>query len=96
MRKYEIMFIMRPTLNDEELKTTVDKYTKILEDNKAKILSTKKIGHQTLAYEIKKFVTGFYHLFLIEANDDAAVKEFERVSLISNDIIRHLITKIEE
>ncbi len=96
MRKYEIMFIMRPTLSEEELKATVEKYTKLLEEKNAKILTAKKIGQQTLAYEIKKFTTGFYHLFLIEANDDAAVKEFDRVSLISNDIIRHLITKIEE
>ena len=96
MKKYEIMFIMRPTMSEEEIKATIDKYSKVLEEKDAKILESKKIGQHELAYEIKKFKTGFYHLFEIESKDDEAIKEFDRVSLISSDIIRHLITKKEE
>ena len=48
-----------------------------------------------LAYEIKKFKSGYYYLVNIEANDDKAIKEFDRLALISNDVVRHLITKVE-
>ncbi len=96
MNNYEIMFILRPTLSEEEIGQSVDKYKKILEDNGGKVLDVKKTGQQELAYEIKKFKTGYYYLFLVEAKDDLATKEFDRVSLISDDIIRHLITKKED
>ncbi len=96
MNQYEIMFILRPTLSEEEVKGAVEKYQKILEDNDAKVLESQKIGQQELAYEIKKFKSGFYHLFVAEAADDKAIREFDRISLISDDIIRHLVTKKED
>ena len=40
--------------------------------------------------------SGHYFLITVEASDDKAVKEFDRLALISSDIIRHLITKIED
>lgn len=54
------------------------------------------MGQRELAYEIKDFKSGYYHLFEVETNDDKAVKEFDRLARISNDIIRHLITKLEK
>ena len=54
------------------------------------------MGQRELAYEIKDFKSGYYHLLEVEANDDKAIKEFDRLALISNDIIRHLITKLEK
>ncbi len=95
MTKYEIMFILRPTLSEEELKTALEKYKKIVTDKGGNLIDVKEIGQQELAYEIKSFKTGFYYLFEIEAQDDQVIKEFDRVALISDDIIRHLITKKE-
>ena len=54
------------------------------------------MGQRELAYEIKKFKSGYYYIYEIEANDDKAINEFDRLALISNDIVRHLITKIEK
>ena len=54
------------------------------------------MGQRELAYEIKKFKSGYYYVITLEANDDKAIKEFDRLALISNDIIRHLITKLEK
>ena len=54
------------------------------------------MGQRELAYEIKKFKSGYYYVYQVEANDDKAIKEFDRLALISNDVIRHLITKIEK
>jgi len=96
MRKYEIMFIVRPTLGEEELKNVVASFEETLKTNGANITSSKEMGQRELAYEIKKFKSGYYYVYTIEANDDKAVKEFDRLALISNDIVRHLITKIEK
>lgn len=96
MKNYEIMFIVRPTLGEEEVKKVVKNFENILTSNGAKITDSKDLGQKEFAYEIKKFKSGFYFLYEIEANDDKAIKEFDRLSLISNDIVRHLITKIEK
>ena len=96
MRKYEIMFIARPTLSEEEKKNVIAKFVKILTDNKATITNEKDMGQRELAYEIKKFKSGYYYLYEVEANDDKAINEFDRLALISSDVIRHLITRIED
>jgi len=96
MRKYEIMFIVRPTLGEEDVKVVTFNFAKILTDNGSTILDKKDMGQRELAYDIKKFKTGYYFVFEIEANDDKAIKEFDRLALISGDVIRHLITKMEK
>ena len=96
MRNYEIMFIVRPTLGEDEVKKVVDNFKKIITDNGSKVTDVKEMGQRELAYEIKKFKSGYYFVFEVEANDDKAIKEFDRLGLISSDVIRHLITKIEK
>ena len=96
MTKYEIMFIVRPTLGEDEIKKVVENFSGVLTSNGAKVTETKEMGQRELAYEIKNFKSGYYFVFDVEANDDNAIKEFDRLALISNDIVRHLITKIEK
>lgn len=96
MRKYEIMFIVRPTSSEEETEKTVATFENVITSNGAKLIDKQDLGQKELAYEIKKFKSGHYYLFTVEANDDKAIKEFDRLGLISGDIVRHLITKIED
>lgn len=93
MNKYEIMFIVNPLLSVEEIKEVVQNFEKVLINNGAKITNFREYGKKTLAYEIKDFKSGYYFLFNLEASDDRAINEFDRLSLISNDIVRHLITR---
>ena len=95
MRNYEIMFIVRPTLTEEEIKAVAENFKNVLTNNGANVTNFKEMGQRELAYEIKKYKNGYYFLINLEANDDKAIKEFDRLALISNDVIRHLITKIE-
>ena len=95
MTNYEIMFIVRPTLSEEEIKGVAKSFEKVLTDNGAKNVDVKEMGQRELAYEIKDFKTGYYYVINLTASDDKAIKEFDRLALISNDVIRHLITKIE-
>lgn len=96
MKNYEIMFIVKPTLSEDDIKKTVKNFEDIITTNGGKVTETQEMGQRELAYEIKKFKSGYYYVITLEANDDKAIKEFDRLALISNDIIRHLITKIEK
>lgn len=96
MKKYEIMFIVRPTLGEDEIKKVIKDFGNILTSNGAKITNENDMGQRELAYEIKDFKSGYYYLYNIEAKDDEAIREFDRLALISKDVIRHLITKEED
>ncbi len=96
MRKYEIMFILKPTLEEAVIKSTVKKLEKTLTDNKAVITLSKELGSKEFAYEIKGFKSGFYYLYNIDSNNDAAVKEFDRIASIDENIVRHLVLNIEK
>ena len=96
MRKYEIMFIVRPDLEENAVKETVKKLEKILTDNKAVITLSKELGQKEFAYEIKGFKSGFYYLYNIETSKEKTVKEFDRVASLDESIVRHLILNIEK
>ena len=95
MNKYEIMFIVRADITEDEVKDTVKSFEEVLTNQGAKILESKDLGQKKLAYEIKKQVRGFYHLLNVEC-ESSAVKEFDRKALIDEKILRHLIIKEEE
>lgn len=96
MKKYEIMFIVKPDLEEANIKTVADSMKKSLEDNGAKVVDTKEMGQRELAYEIKNYKAGYYFLFVVEANNNQAISEFDRLALINEDIIRHLVIRVEE
>ena len=96
MKNYEIMFIVRPTLSEDEVKKVVKDFSQIITKNGGKVTKEENMGQRELAYEIKDFKSGYYFVFEIESKDDKAIKEFDRLALINNDIVRHLITKVEE
>lgn len=96
MTKYEIMFIVQPNLEEEALKKVVKSLEKTLTSNNAVITLSKELGQKEFAYEIKKYKSGYYFLYNIEAKNDKAVKEFDRVSLINENVIRHLIINLDK
>lgn len=95
MNKYEVMFIVRPDMEEAEIKKTADDMKKVLADNGAKFLEEKPLGQKELAYEINKFKTGYYYLFVVEA-ESKATKEFDRVARINESLLRHLVVKVED
>ena len=96
MKNYEIMFIVRPTLGEDEVKKVVKDFSEIITKNGGKVTKEENMGQREFAYEIKDFKSGYYYVFEVEAKDDKATKEFDRLALINNDIVRHLITKVEK
>jgi len=96
MKKYEVMYIVRPNLSEDELAAVVKKFNDLLATKESKVVNVTEMGQRELAYEIKKFRSGYYYVVDVEAENDKAIKEFDRLALISGDIIRHLITKCEK
>lgn len=94
MREYEVMFVVRPNLEDEATNTVCENMKKVLENQGATINEVVNMGRRELAYEVKKFNNGSYFLFKV-TGEPATVKEFDRVANISEDIIRHLVVKKE-
>ena len=95
MNKYEIMFIVRPDMEEAEIKNTAESMKKILTDAKAKVIDEKAMGQRELAYEINKFSTGYYYLLVVEATSETE-QEFNRVARINENILRHIIIKVED
>lgn len=96
MTKYEIMFIVRPDVDEETRKKVVAALEKTLTDSKSTITLSKELGQKEFAYEIKKMKSGYYYLYNIETSASDATKEFERVARIDENVVRHLVLKLED
>lgn len=94
--KYEIMYIVRPDLEEDVIKNLVTKYEKILTSGEAEIIASKAMGQQRLAYEINHYKSGFYYVYQVSIKDKRTIKEFDRLALIDEHIIRHLIIRLNE
>ena len=90
------MFIVKSDTTEEERKEIVSNLENAFTKNKATITLSKELGQRELAYEIKKCKSGFYYLYNIESNDDAAVKEFKRLAKIEENVIRDLVINLDK
>lgn len=95
MRKYEIMYIIRPNIEEEAKKALVERFNGILTENGAEITEVKEWGKRRLAYEINDFREGFYMILNVTSNNEA-IDEFSRLARINEDILRHIVIKEEE
>ena len=96
MKNYEIMFIVRPDVDEATVKGTVKSLEKILTDHKAKITLSKELGQKEFAYEIKKFKSGYYYLYNVETSSETAIKEFDRIASLNENVLRHLIINLDK
>ncbi len=95
MNKYEIMFIVKPDLEETAIKSEAENLKKVLTNLESKIVEEKAMGQRELAYEIKKYKNGYYFLFVVDGSHEA-IKEFDRLAGINENILRHLIIRKED
>lgn len=96
MRAYEILYVVRPNIEEDALKALVERFDEVLTSNGATIIESKEWGKRRLAYEIEDFKEGLYHIVKLDAEDSTSVDEFERLAKINNDIIRHIVVRDEQ
>jgi len=95
IRKYETMFIVKPTLTEEEIKQRIDFVKETLTKQGADIKAVLDMGMRNLAYKIDKNERGYYTVIYFTA-ETGANKELERVYGITEDIIRFNIISYEK
>lgn len=94
-RSYETMYILRPQLDDEAVDAVVAKFGEHITTNGGAIEKTEKRGRKRLAYEVKDHRDGFYVLLNFKA-DSSSIKELERAFKLNDDVIRHIVVRLEE
>lgn len=92
MTKYEIMYIINPTILEEGRDTVIAKVDAILTESGATLTKTEKWGERKLAYPIDKKKTGFYVLTTLEM-DGTRLVEVERKLNITEEVMRYIIVK---
>lgn len=95
MRNYELMYIIRPNIEEEAKKALVERFNDILSSNGAEIIESKEWGKRRLAYEIADFREGYYHIMKVNA-PAKAIDEYTRLANINEDIIRFIAVREEE
>ncbi|PRO64357.1 30S ribosomal protein S6 [Alkalicoccus urumqiensis] len=95
MRNYEIMYIVRPDLEEAQTKETVERFNKILSDNGAEVVETDEKGKKRLAYEIDDYPEGYYVILQVKA-EKPALDEFNRLSSINDNILRSMIVREDD
>ncbi len=94
-RAYEIMFIVRPDVEEADLDKLIEGFSKNITDGNGVIRSTEKMGRRRLAYTVRKFNDGFYVLLTIDA-EGALITELERRLRVSEQVIKFITVRIDE
>ncbi|MGI6492464.1 MAG: 30S ribosomal protein S6 [Pelotomaculum sp.] len=95
MRKYEVVFVLRPDLDEENNAAVIDKFTSLIESHGGEITKLDKWGKRRLAYEVKDFREGYYTLIQMNAEPKVA-QELDRVFRITDTVLRHIIVREDE
>lgn len=94
LKHYETMFILKPTLTEEETVAQIDGVKAIIEKNGGEISSVEDMGTRKLAYEIEKNKRGYYYVIYFKG-EPTKIAEIERNYRINENIIRFIFIKYE-
>jgi small subunit ribosomal protein S6 len=94
IRNYETLYIVDSTLTDEQISPIIDKYSNLITEQGGEVIAHAKWDKRRLAYEIKGKREGTYILMYF-SGEPAVEKELDRVFRISDEVIRHIILRVE-
>ena len=95
MALYEIVYIARQEISENDVEKVTEEFTKLLEKDGAKILKTEYWGLRSFSYEIKKAKKGHYTLIGVDAPPEA-IKEVERNMRLHENVVRNLTVRVEK
>jgi small subunit ribosomal protein S6 len=95
MNKYESIYVIKPTVEEEGLKALVEKFSTLIEQQGGHVDNVDEWGKRRLAYPIQDFKEGYYVLVNFTA-EPTVPHELERVYKITDDIIRFLTIREDE
>jgi small subunit ribosomal protein S6 len=94
MRRYELMLVVRPDVADDKSQALVDRTTRQIVAAGGQIVKVAPWGRRRLAYPIDRHREGSYQIILFEAPRES-ILELEHTLLITEEVLRHLITRVE-
>lgn len=94
-RSYEVMFIVRPDLLEEDMDKLVSTLQNHASSAGATVQNTEKMGKRRLAYDVKKFQDGQYVLFTLTA-DGNAIHELERRLRVTEPVLKFITVRTDE
>ncbi len=94
MRRYELMLVIRPDVADDKSQAVVDRTTRQIVAAGGQIVKVAPWGRRRLAYPIDRHREGSYQIILFEAPADA-IRELEHSLLITEEVLRHLVTRAD-
>jgi len=94
-RTYEVMFIVRPDLQEEEIDKLISNLESQATNAGATVKNVERMGKRRLAYVVRKFADGFYILLTVDA-DGKAIHEIERRLRVSEPVIKFISVRIDE
>jgi small subunit ribosomal protein S6 len=92
MNHYELLFVLKPTLTDEETKTQIEKIQDNITAQDANIVATDDMGMRKLAYPVEKNERGYYTVAYFQA-PGASIAEIERLLRINEEILKFMTVK---
>ena len=95
MRSYELLFIVQPDLEEDQMNALMERMQSAVRDNGGKILHIDTMGRRKLAYPIAKYTEGQYMILQAEM-DQTVIHQVERLIALSDDIIRHLLVRMDK
>lgn len=94
-RTYELMFIVRPDMTDEDLEKLVSTLGAAVTSSNGAVKSVEKMGKRRLAYTVRKFHEGVYVLLTVEGGG-GVMHELERRLRVTEPVIKFLTVRIDE
>jgi|SRR5579885_931608 len=94
-RTYELMFIVRPDMTDEDLDKLISTLQSAVPGTGGTVKSVEKMGKRRLAYAVRRFYDGIYVLMVVEGGG-AAIHELERRLRVTEPVIKFLTVRIDE
>ena len=95
MREYEAIFILAPTLDEEQTQTIIDSLSQAAEERGAEVANVDRWGRRRLAFPVKKHKDGQFVIFTLRADSNDAVRELERRVKVSDSVIRFLTIRVD-
>lgn len=94
-RTYEIMFIVRPDVEEAEIDKLIEGFSANVTNGGGEVKSVEKMGRRRLAYTVRKFNDGFYILLNIAA-EGSLIAEIERRLRVSEQVIKFITVRMDE
>ena len=94
MRKYEVMYILHPTLEKEKVEELIQKFSSLVDKFEGKVEKISRCGKKNFAYPIEGEKRGYY-VVMNFSGTPKTVKELDNSLRLTDEVLRHLLVRLD-